>query len=96
MLGGSADVATRSSTAPDINSGLVAFGPSQPHVDYFLVTASSIKTIDQLKGHGFAVSNTGGIEVAMYHAEMALPKLNEKYWSTTKSWTQAVRNVLHK
>lgn len=78
VLGGSADVATRSSTAPDINSGLVAFGPSQPHVDYFLVTAASIKTIEQLKGHSFAVSNTGGIEAAMYHAEMALHKLNEK------------------
>ena len=91
VLGGSADIATRSSTAPDINSGMVAFGPSQPHVDYFLVTTSSIKTIDQLKGHNFAVSNTGGIEAAMYHAELAAHKINEKDVPLIISGTAAVR-----
>lgn len=91
VLAGSDDVATRSSTAPDISSGLIAFGPSQPHVDYFLVTSKSITKIDQLKGHNFAVSNTGGIEAAMYHAEMALHKINEKDVPLIISGTAAVR-----
>ncbi len=52
--------------ATTVNAGLVEFGPNQPHVDYFMMAAPSIKTVPQLVGHQFAVSNTGGIEAAMY------------------------------
>jgi ABC-type nitrate/sulfonate/bicarbonate transport system substrate-binding protein len=91
VLSGQADVAMRSSAAPNISSGLYAFGPSHPHVDYFMVAAKNITSIDQLPGHKFAVSNTGGIEATMYHAEMALHKIPEDKVPLTISGSAAAR-----
>lgn len=77
VLSGQADVASRPSVGALVNGGLVAFGVSHPRVDYFLVGAKNITSIDQLPGHKFAVSNTGGIEALMYHSVLAVHKIPE-------------------
>ncbi len=77
VLSGQADVASRPSVGALVNGGLTAFGVSHPRVDYFLVGAKNITSIDQLPGHKFAVSNTGGIEALMYHSVLAVHKIPE-------------------
>lgn len=69
VLSGQADVGFVAASSI-INAHLVAFGPNQPRVDYFMVGGKGLTSISQLPGHTFAVSNTRGVEALMLRLEL--------------------------
>ena len=59
-----------------IDGHLVALGPSQPRVDYVLVSAPSIKTIKQLAGKVVTISDPKGIDGLIMRTEFTNAGLN--------------------
>lgn len=65
VLAGDAEV-TSVAISTIINSGLVTFGPSQPRLDYHFIGAPSLKTVADLPGHIYGLSNLHGVEGLMF------------------------------
>jgi ABC-type nitrate/sulfonate/bicarbonate transport system substrate-binding protein len=63
-LSGASTVAALGAEGP-INAGLVTFGPIHPKADYVMVGAKKLKTVADVKGKSYGVSNTAGSEALM-------------------------------
>lgn len=90
VLSGQADVGfvAVSSIA---NAGLIAFGPSAPRLDYFMVGGKGLTSISQLPGHSFALSNPKGIEALMLKAELDRNKVDQSKVNIITSGGSSVR-----
>ena len=92
VLSGQADVGfvAVSSIA---NAGLIAFGPSAPRLDYFMVGGKGVTSIGQLPGHSFALSNPKGIEALMLRAELEKNKIDPSKVNIITSGGASVRGA---
>jgi ABC-type nitrate/sulfonate/bicarbonate transport system substrate-binding protein len=90
VLSGQADVGFVA-VSSIINASLVAFGPNQPRVDYFMVGGRDLSSTSHLAGHTFAVSNTRGIEALMLRAELDKHRISLGKVSTIISGSSSAR-----
>ncbi len=65
VLAGDADLGAFSVSGA-INSGLKAFGPAQPRLDYDFIGAPDLKSINDLPGKVYGTSNIHGLEALMF------------------------------
>ncbi len=77
ILAGGADIGNDPMNSL-VNAGLMAFGPAQPRVEYFMAGGKNVTSVQSLPGHVFGVSNTKGLEALMLAAEEAHYSIDPK------------------
>jgi len=90
ILSNNADIGANAVSSA-INSGLLAFGPAQPRLDYHFIGAPNVKKVSDMVGKTYGTSNQHGVEALAFASLMKAKGIPQDKVTTTIAGSAGVR-----